>query len=243
VTIDGEVVEISNSRYISVSENPNISSQQFSGELLVIDRNKLPPGTEYISNAELLEMGRQADPPPSEYWFRNQTQGSALGPPEMEGLVSPSIPPEAITPEADLPRVQVPNPPAVMPTTGVAGWIGRNGTTVGRIGTGVGIAFTAIDLVRAGQRSYDRGDWRPFAGEVVRQGFTWGGSLLGGRLGAAAGVAIGGGSGTAGGPAAPATVPAGAVIGGFLGGVFGSVAGGVGGRWVGNQVVDWLGWN
>jgi RHS repeat-associated protein len=234
ITIDGEEVHISKSRYISMSRNPDVP---FEGELLVIDGNKVP---EYIDAPELLKMGKQEGASPQ--WIENQTKGTNGKPPEMEALAVEHIPPEAITPEANLQRVQLPNPSGVMPTTGFAGWIGRNGSTVGKLGTGVGILVTAVDLEAAAKRSYAKGDWRPLAGEGVRQAFTWGGSLLGGGLGRSAGFALGGGSGTAGGPAAPATVPAGAVIGAFVGGIAGSIAGASGGRSLGNSVVDWLGW-
>ncbi len=242
-----ERVAVSNSRYVSMSRNPNISSNQFSGELWAIDLNKAGVGTEIIDTPQLIEQARESGMPSDNPWFRNQTEGSPLGPPEQEVIGSPGVPGEAVTLESELPRVTVPNPPAVMPTTGFAGWIGRNGSTVGKAGTGVGIVLTGWDLYQAGKRSIDRGDWRPFAGESVRQAFTWGGSLLGGRVGGMIGAAAGGGSGAvAGAPTGPGevvTIPAGAVIGGFAGKVGGSVLGGFGGRWVGNKVVGWLGWN
>ena len=239
-----ERVMVSNSRHVSMSRNPNIS--QFHGELYAIDMDKLPPDTEVVENSELLKQASEKFPPDNPF-FESQTKGISGRPAEMEVLASPRVPPEAITPVADLPKTTVALPPAVMPAGGMAGWIGRNGSTVGKVGTVVGVAVTVHDLGAAGQRSLAKNDWRPLAGEGIRQAFQWGGSILGGIFGQGAGLAIGAGFGaTAGAPTGPGealTIPSGAVIGGFAGGILGSIAGALQGRLWGNGVVSRLGWN
>jgi hypothetical protein len=208
--------------------------------------DKLPPDTKVVENPELLKQASEKLPPENPF-FENQTKGSPKGPAEMEVLASPGVPPEAITPVADLPTTTVAMPPAVMPTEGIAGWIGRNGSTVGKLGTAVGVAFTARDLYAAGKRSLEKNDWRPLAGEGVRQAFQWAGSIGLGFAGRGLGALVGGGVGAAAGaptgPGEAAVIPTGVVIGSFAGGIAGSIAGSIFGRAVGNNVVNRLGWN
>lgn len=231
VTIDAELVRISDTAWISLSRNP-LPREMFNGELFVVDMTCLPESTEVVEGPGLIESAQELGA--NERWLRSQIQGTEGFPPETEVLVRGQVPAEAITSFNDLPRETVQAPPPAMPTEGVAGWIGRHGSNVTRGLTGVGIAVTTIRLSAAREESYETGSVRPIAAEAIRQAGAWGGSYLGGRFGMMAGSLLGGGSGLSGGAAAPATVPSGAVVGAFVGGISFSLFGG----WVGFETAD-----
>lgn len=81
----------------------------------------------------------------------------------------------------------------------------------------VGVAFSAIDVLRASKRSWDQQSFKPIGAESVRQVGGWAAGLAGAKLGGVAGAAMGIETG----PGAILTAAAGAVIVG-AGGYFGA---------------------
>jgi hypothetical protein len=100
--------------------------------------------------------------------------------------------------------------------------------------------MTVNDIGSAAGESYQLGSAKPLMAEGVRQGFAWGGGIVGTIGGALTGAVItGGGSVSFTLETGPLSIGAG-IVGGGTGAVVGGFVGNIGGSFGGYSLGDWL---
>ena len=223
--------------------NPNINPRDFVGKQrpVLIDLQKLPPGTKIVSEAELLaDLNRYAELVPSEK-ARIARLMTTIKNVEGEMLIEGGVPKDAVKKVSNIHSAYILTAEELQ-TKRFLGQITEEQLNrelklltksynrvkivgrVGRVITVVGVVFTAVDVARAAQRSYDKRSYKPLAAEAVRQVGGWSGALAGAEVGFLAGAALGIESGP----------------GLFVTGAIGSIIFGAAGYFGADWIADWI---
>jgi murein DD-endopeptidase MepM/ murein hydrolase activator NlpD len=221
--------------------NPKDFVGKFRGEKsrpVIIDVNKLPPGTRIVTEQELiLDLRRHA----SAKGANLETLIRTIREVEGETLTEGSVPKDAVKKVSNVHSKYILTAEELAAKRAL-GQITQNelenelktlakaynrAKIIGRAGrviTVVGAVFTVIDVANAAQRSYEKRSFKPLAAEGVRQIGGWGGAAFGAELGFAVGATFG-----------IVTGP-GAIVTGAIGAmVFGAI-----GYFAADWVADWI---
>ena len=248
------------SRFLSASNKPYGSPTNVIGEIttnankpttavvgksqpVIIDLNKLPPGTRIVSETELLTLLEQKMEVNPHLKNRITTLMNRIKNVEGELLIEGSVPKNAVKKVSNVHSAYILTAEELT-TKRALGLIteaeylselksltksyerlkivGR----AGRVITVIGVVFTAVELAEAGQKSYAQNSFKPIAAESIRQVGGWGGAIAGGEIGFLVGAALGIESGP------------GLFVTGAIGAIIFGAAGYAGADWVADWVDD-----
>lgn len=212
---------------------------------LIIDADKLPPGSKLVTEQELINDLRKLAAEEPKFKPRAERLIKAIQNLEGETLIAPGeqIPKEAISKPSRVHAAYIKSAEELTAAHRLGKITQQQLDTelallarsynrlkivgkVGRVVGVVGVVFTAVDMGYAAQRSYNTGSYRPLAAETIRQVGGWGGAIAGAKLGGVIGAALGVETGP------------GLFVTGLIGAVIGGVAGYYGASWVADQIDD-----
>lgn len=226
--------------------NPKDFIGKFGNEKIrpvIIDLNKLPPGTKIINENELLGFLEQhaAGITPQEK-FRVLKLMETIKNVEGEVLIEGGVPKDAVKKVSNVHSAYILTAEELLAKHRLGQiteaelnaelkvlaksynrvkMFGR----VGRVITVVGIVFTVADVAQASQKSYEKRSFRPIAAETVRQIGGWGGAWAGAQSGAVIGAIFG-----------IELTPVGMVVTGAIGAIFFGALG----YFIGDVAAGWI---
>lgn len=222
---------------------PNANPRDFVGKSrpVIIDINKLPPGTRVVTETELLTLLEQEVKLKPNLKNRIATLMERIKNVEGEVLIEGSAPKTAVSKVNNVHSAYILTAEELTAKRALKQIteaeyqrelklltksydrlkiVGK----AGRVITVVGAVFTAVELTQAAQKSYEQNSFKPITAESIRQVGGWGGGIAGAKLGFLVGAALGVETGP----------------GLFITGAIGAIIVGAAGYYGADWVADWI---
>lgn len=224
------------------SANPKDFVGKFRGKEIrpvIVDLNKLPPGTRIFTEQELILNLRAYS---AETGANVETLIKTIQSVEGEVLIEGGVPKDAVKKVSNVHSAYILTAEELLAKHRLGQiteaelnaelkvlaksynrvkMFGR----VGRVITVVGVVFTVADVAQASQKSYEKRSYRPIAAETVRQIGGWGGAWAGAQSGAVIGAIFG-----------IELTPVGMVVTGAIGAIFFGALG----YFIGDVAAGWI---